>query len=68
MTGKSPADLLREEAALIEAGLTMQRQGLDLLFTEMRALAALMPGQSDPTRKPEDVDAEVEAGFDNMPI
>ena len=42
----------------------MQHQGLALLLAEMRALAAVMPGED--SRLP--TDAEVEAGFDNMPI
>ncbi|RYI14456.1 MAG: hypothetical protein EON48_11875 [Acetobacteraceae bacterium] len=58
------ADLLRSEADLLEVGVTLQNKGLELLLAEMRALAALMPGvdSSQPT------DAEIEAGFDNMPI
>ncbi|MBN8630193.1 MAG: hypothetical protein J0L76_04985 [Rhodobacterales bacterium] len=58
------ADLVRDEAELVAAGFRMQQQGLDLLLAEMRALAALMPGED--SRRP--TDAEVEAGFDNMPI
>jgi hypothetical protein len=64
MTARKPADLVRDEADLLEAGITLQNQGLELLLAEMRALAALMPGED--TRLP--TDAEVEAGFDNMPI
>jgi hypothetical protein len=45
-------------------GIKLQQQGLDLLLAEMRALAVLMPGED--SRLP--TDAEVEAGFDNMPI
>jgi len=58
------ADLIREEADLLAAGMTMQQQGLELLLAEMRALATLLPGVDStlPT------DAEVEASFDNMPI
>ena len=59
-----PADLVRKEAELIEAGIELQSQGLGLLLAEMRALAALMPG--DESELPSD--AEVEAGFDNMPV
>ncbi len=57
-------DLVRDEADLLAAGIELQHQGLELLLAEMRALAALMPGEDSslPT------DAEVEAGFDNMPI
>jgi hypothetical protein len=64
MTARKPADLIRDEAELLAAGIELQQQGLELLLAEMRALAALMPGEDSslPT------DAEVEAGFDNMPV
>lgn len=68
MTGRTvtpkPTDLIREEAELLAAGLELQHQGLELLLAEMRALATILPGED--TRLP--TDAEVEAGFDNMPI
>jgi hypothetical protein len=64
MTARSPKSRIREEAALLEAGIEMQHQGLELLLAEMRALAVLIPGED--SRLP--TDAEVEAGFDNMPI
>ncbi len=68
MTARSPiptaADLVRDEAELITAGIKMQQQALDVLLVEMRALASLMPGED--SRLP--TDAEVEAGFDNMPV
>ncbi|MFM7336645.1 MAG: hypothetical protein ACKO2N_05300 [Tabrizicola sp.] len=64
MTARKPADLVRDEIDLLTAGIELQQQGLDLLLTEMRALAALMPGED--SRRP--TDAEVEAGFDNMPV
>ena len=64
MTARKPANPIREEADLIAAGIELQHQGLDLLLAEMRALAALMPGED--SRLP--TDAEVEAQFDNMPI
>ena len=64
MTSRKPADLIPEEADLLAAGIELQQQGLDLLLAEMRALAALMPGED--SRLP--TDAEVEAGFDNMPV
>lgn len=64
MTARKPADLIRDEADLLAAGIELQHQGLDLLLAEMRALAALMPGED--SRLP--TDAEVEAGFDNMPV
>ena len=65
MTRGSPADLIRHEADLIESGLRLQSQGLELLLAEMRALAGLMPGISPPAAKS---DAETEAGFDNLPV
>ena len=59
-----PADIIREEAELLAAGMDLQQQGIALLLAEMHALAAMLPGD-----KPEQkADAEVEAGFDNMPI
>jgi hypothetical protein len=60
----NPGNLIRTEADLLAAGINLQQQGLDLLLAEMRALAAMIPGvdSSLPT------DAEVEAGFDKMPI
>jgi hypothetical protein len=64
MTARKPADLIREEVDLLTAGIELQQQGLDLLLAEMRALAALLPGED--SRLP--TDAEVEAGFDNMPV
>jgi hypothetical protein len=64
MTIRKPADLIRDEADLLAAGVKLQTQGLELLLAEMRALASLMPGED--SRLP--TDAEVEAGFDNMPI
>lgn len=64
MTDRTPADLIRDEAELLASGIKLQNQSLELLLAEMRALAALLPGQDShlPT------DAEIEAGFDNMPI
>jgi hypothetical protein len=64
MTTKTPKDPLREEVDLLEAGIELQHQGLELLLAEMHALSALMPGED--SRLP--TDAEVEAGFDNMPV
>ena len=64
MTAKTTKDLIREETELLEAGIELQHQGLELLLAEMRALSALIPGEDSslPT------DAEIEAGFDNMPV
>lgn len=64
MKHQKPAGPIRGEADLLATGFRLQHQGLDLLLAEMRALAALMPGED--SRLP--TDAEVEAGFDNMPI
>jgi len=58
------ADPVRGESSLLAAGIALQHQGLELLLAEMHALAVLMPGED--SRLP--TDAEVEAGFDNMPI
>jgi hypothetical protein len=63
-TPLNPADLIREETELLAAGLELQQQGLELLLAEMRALANILPVED--SRLP--TDAEVEAGFDNMPI
>lgn len=64
MTARKPKDLIREEADLVAAGIELQQQGLELLLAEMRALSALMPGKEPQ----EQTDAEIEAGFDNMPV
>lgn len=63
-TTNPPDDLLRLEADVMQAGLKAQARTLDLMLAEMRALAALMPGQAGPPRS----DAEIEADFDNMPV
>jgi hypothetical protein len=73
MTKKEPADLVAQEAELIEAGLALQSQGLELLLAEMHALAGLMTGSSVPTAATDaktaaETEAETEAGFDNMPV
>lgn len=57
-------ELIRKEAELIDAGLEVQGRGLNLLLAEMQALARLMPGA--PVRHP--TEAEIEEGFDNMPV
>lgn len=64
MTARKPADLIRDEADLLAAGIDLQQQGLELLLAEMRALAAMIPGEEGELR----TDAEVEEGFDNMPV
>ncbi|HLQ18890.1 MAG TPA: hypothetical protein VK146_07905 [Tabrizicola sp.] len=64
MTGRSASDLIRDEAELLSVGMKLQNEGLQLLLAEMRALASLLPGETPhlPT------DAEIEDGFDNMPL
>ncbi|MFN4191935.1 MAG: hypothetical protein ACK4FR_03260 [Tabrizicola sp.] len=64
MTARKPADLIRDEADLLTAGIELQQQGLELLLAEMRALTTLMPGEN----RHQPTDAEIEAGFDNMPV
>lgn len=63
-TTPKPGDLIRDEAEILATGIELQHQGLELLLAEMRALAALMPGEESSLPS----DAEIEAGFDNMPI
>lgn len=64
MTMTNPNDLLQAEAELLKSGLALEEQGLKLLFAEMQALTTLIPGQTAtlPT------EAEIEEGFDNMPV
>lgn len=69
---------LANEAA--DMALTGQRMALSVLLAEMRALSAMMPGQApaaqatgpDAAARTEArhraEEAEVEAGFDNMPV
>lgn len=65
-TPLNPADLIQKEAELIEAGMTLQSQGMQLLLAEMRALAGMMPGVDVFPKAA--TDSETEAGFDNMPV
>ena len=65
MTEATTADLIRDEAELLQAGIALQAQGLRLLLAEMEALAAMLPVTPPPTPASE---AETEAGFDNMPV
>ncbi len=64
MTMTNSKDLLQAEADLLKSGLALEEQGLRLLFAEMQALTTLIPGQI--TTLP--TEAEVEEGFDNMPV
>jgi hypothetical protein len=82
MTGEPVGDLIRHEADLIECGLRLQRQGLDLLHAEMRALAGILPAGHPPpgsaaaaptkwaagAEARARTEAETEACFDNMPV
>ena len=49
---------------VLDASLTLQEEGLRLLFAEIRALQAMIPAgdRELPT------DAETDSGFDNMPV
>jgi hypothetical protein len=64
MTITSPKDLLQAETELLKSGLAIEEQGLRLLFAEMQALTTLIPGQATPLP----TEAEIEEGFDNMPV
>jgi hypothetical protein len=66
MNDTSPDELIRQEADLIESGLTLQAQCLNLLLAEMQALARVIPVVAAvPAAKS---DSETEADFDNMPV
>jgi hypothetical protein len=66
MTQKETADLIRQEAEIIESGLQLQTEGLTLLLAEMQALAGMISAAAVP-HEPKS-DAETEADFDNMPV
>jgi hypothetical protein len=70
MTKDTSNDLIRKEAELVETGLALQAQGLDLLLAEMQALAGLMALTTKPKPAVDEAasEAETEAGFDNMPV
>jgi hypothetical protein len=69
MTTDHAADLVRKEAELIESGMTLQTQGLDLLLAEIRALAGILTGTAPASSASEaETEAATEAGFDNMPV
>jgi hypothetical protein len=63
---KDPADLIRQEVALVESGVELQSQGLALLLAEMQALAGMISASAVPYETKSD--AETEADFDNMPV
>lgn len=64
MTKTAIKTLLEDETEVLQMGLKLQEEGLRVLFSEIRALQAMIPvGERElPT------DAETEAGFDNMPV
>ena len=75
----APQQELREMARLaqeaMELAATGQKAALSVLLAEMRALAALLPvAETGPESAAEEAErrrlheAEVEAGFDNMPV
>lgn len=70
MTKDTSNDLIRKEAELIETGVALQAQGLDLLLAEMQALAGMMALTTKPKSAADEAasEAETEAGFDNMPV
>lgn len=68
-------DIARVAGEMTAAAMAGQVAGLNLLFTEMQALMQMMPGapaQMTPPAGDEagrrTAEAEVEAGFDNMPV
>ncbi|WP_103256018.1 hypothetical protein [Tabrizicola aquatica] len=68
---KTPMDKLVEtETELVATTVALQEQGLELLLAEMHALKGMMTGaapRATPATEAE-IEAETEAGFDNMPI
>lgn len=64
MTKMDHRDMTLADTDLLKAGLALEEDGLKLLWAEMQALAALIPGVAGklPT------DAETEDAFDNMPV
>lgn len=57
------SDLVQQ---VTDAVMTAQAAGVQVLEAEMKALAMMMPGAAPAGDLPSD--AEVEAGFDNMPV
>jgi hypothetical protein len=64
LSTSTAADHGRDEARLLQLGITLQHQGLDLLLAELFALVTLLPGKE--TTLPDA--SEAEAAFDNLPI
>ncbi len=64
---RKPTDKRAEaETEMVAATVALQEQGLDLLRAGMEALKGVMEGAARATEPPSE--AEVEAGFDNMPV
>ncbi|MFN3844672.1 MAG: hypothetical protein ACK4RZ_02480 [Paracoccaceae bacterium] len=64
---------LRRIAALAQTAADQAARGanvgLSVLLAEMQALSAVLPGVVHPhPKEAATLDAEVEAGFDNMPV
>jgi hypothetical protein len=68
MSDRTTANLIQAEAALVESGLSLQSEGLKLLLAEMQALAALLPAAVPPKSTAANIDAQIEADQDNMPV
>jgi hypothetical protein len=68
MTKARPADLIHPEPSLIESGLQLQVQGLELLLAEMRALTGMLAATAALQEPTPQAEAETEAGYDNMPV
>jgi hypothetical protein len=64
LSTRETADRDRDEARLLQLGIALQHQGLDLLLAELFALVTLLPGKE--TTLPDASDTE--AAFDNLPI
>jgi hypothetical protein len=78
MTANQPRgldEIARVAGEMTAAAVAGQAAGLNLLFSEMQALMGLMPGAATEVPPPaadeaarRAAEAEVEAGFDNMPV
>lgn len=68
----TPADEMRAVVdGMAAAALIGQTMGLQILAAEMEVLSHLVPGMASEhaeDRTDAEIDAEIEAGFDNMPI
>ena len=68
-------DIARVAGEMTAAAMAGQAAGLNLLFSEMQALMQMMPGATAQVAPPAGdeagrraTEAEIEAGFDNMPV